>query len=121
MKMLRLYSGDSGESHFDDVEFPMMLRDAAPPAQPVYFTQPASAVSWASVKCPPNWDGGLHPAPQRQILVCTAGSLRMTSSLGDQRDLVPGSAIFVEDTTGKGHISEVTSSIPFEALVIRLE
>ena len=45
----------------------------------------------------------------------------MTSSLGDQRELVPGTAVLVEDTKGKGHISEVTSDHPFEAILIKLE
>ena len=99
----------------------MTLRDDSPPAQPHYFTEPEAARSWISVRCPPDWDGGLHPAPRRQIIVCTAGTLRVTSSLGEARDLVPGAAVLLEDTKGKGHISEVTSAVPFEAIIVRLE
>jgi hypothetical protein len=47
--------------------------------------------------------------------------LRMTTSLGDSRDLAPGTAVLVEDTSGKGHASEVISETPFEAIVVRLE
>lgn len=121
MKFLRLYEDEAGDSHFDWIEFPMMLVDAAPPAKPSYFSQPQPADNWSSVRCMPDWDGGLHAAPQRQILICLSGSLRMTSSLGDQRELVPGTAVLVEDTKGKGHISEVTSDHPFEAILIKLE
>jgi hypothetical protein len=121
MKLLRLYEDELGQSHFDVVERSMTLLDAAPPSKPVFFTQPEPATAWASVRCPRDWDGGLHPAPARQILICTGGSMRVISSLGDFRDLVPGAVILVEDTKDKGHTSEVTSSEPFEAMIIRLE
>ena len=40
---------------------------------------------------------------------------------GDVRDLNPGVAVLLEDTTGKGHVSEVTSATDFEGFAIRLE
>lgn len=119
--MLRLHEDDTGESHFDTVEFPMTLLDDSPPAQPHFFTNPQPATSWVSLRCPPGWDGGLHPSPRRQIVICTRGVIRVTTSLGNARDLRPGNAVLLEDTRGKGHVSEVTSAEPFEALVIRLE
>ena len=121
MKLARLYSDASGESHFDEFELPMTLLDDSPPAKPHYFTAPQPAKTWVSLRCPAEWDGGLHPTPRRQIIVCTAGSVRVTTSLGTARELRPGSAVLLEDTHGKGHTSEVTSTEPFEALVIRLE
>lgn len=121
MKLARLFSDNRGESHFDDIELPMALLDDSPPAKPHYFTQPQDAKAWVSLRCPPEWDGGLHPTPRRQIIICTAVSVRVTTSLGDARELVPGTAVLLEDTHGKGHISEVTSAVSFEALVIRLE
>ena len=121
MELLRLFSDEHGESHFDVVERSMTLLNAAPPAEPVFFTQSEPATGWASLKCLPGWYGGLHPAPRRQLLIYTAGLLRMTSSSGEDRDLSPGSAVLVEDTKGKGHISKVMSEVPFEAVVISLE
>ena len=38
----------------------------------------------------------------------------------EARELKPGNAVLLEDTTGKGHISEVTSTIDFEGIAIRL-
>ena len=52
MKFLRLYEDEAGDSHFGWVEYPMKLMDAAPPAKPVYFSQPMPASKWASVRCP---------------------------------------------------------------------
>jgi hypothetical protein len=121
MKLARLLADDVGESHFEDIELPMTLLDDSPPAKPHYFTQPKEAKAWVSLRCPPDWDGGLHPTPRRQIIICTAGSVRVITSLGVARELVPGTAVLLEDTHGKGHVSEVTSDVPFETIAIRLE
>lgn len=43
------------------------------------------------------------------------------TSLGEARDLGPGSAVLLEDTRGRGHVSTVTSAVPFDAIIIRLE
>jgi hypothetical protein len=121
MQMLRLYATPDGESHYDTIEYSMNLLDDSPPAKPHWFTDAQTAKSWVYVRCPVGWDGGLHPTPRRQIVICTSGSLRVTSSLDDTRELKPGDAVLLEDTSGKGHISEVTSQIDFEAFAIRLE
>ena len=121
MKMLRLFSGPDGESYYDTIEFPESMANAPPPAAPHWFTLPETAKSWVHIRCPAGWDGGLHPAPRRQIVICTAGSIRVTSSLGDARELKPGDAVLLEDTTGKGHVSEVSSAIDFQAAAVRLE
>jgi hypothetical protein len=47
--------------------------------------------------------------------------MRVTTSLGESRDLSPGDAVLLEDTSGKGHISLVTLTTPFRGLIIRLE
>jgi hypothetical protein len=121
MKMLRLYNNKEGESQFDFVDFTMTLRDDSPPAKPHYFSEPEDAKGWVYVRCPVDWDGKLHPTPRRQIIICTGGTMRITSSLGIERDLSPGSALLLEDTKGKGHSSTVTSQVPFEAIIVRLE
>ena len=121
MLLMRLYAGADGESHYDTTEYSMNVLDDSPTAKPHWFSDPQSAKSWVFLRCPVGWDGGRHPTPRRQIIVCTAGSIRVTSSLGDVRDLNPGIAVMLEDTTGKGHVSEVTSATDFEGLAIRLE
>lgn len=121
MRMPRLYSRPDGESRYGTIDYEMTLLDDSPPAKPHWFTQAQPAASWVHIRCPVGWDGGLHPTPRRQIIICTAGSIRITTSLGEAKDLRPGDAVLLEDTTGKGHISEVTSTTDFEAMAIRLE
>lgn len=121
MKLLRLFVSPDGESRFDTIEYAMNLLNDSPPAKPHWFTDAQAAKSWVYLRCPVGWDGGLHPTPRRQIIICTAGSVRVTSSLGDMRELKPGHVVLLEDTAGKGHVSEVRSSANFEAIAIRLD
>ncbi len=101
MQLLRLYAGPDGHSHFVSADFPMTLLDDSPPAQPHWFTEANPADSWVSLRCPVGWNGGLHPTPRRQIIICTSGSVRVISSLGDARELKPGMAVLFEDTSVK--------------------
>ena len=121
MMMLRLFEDGDGNSHFEEVSVPLALLNAAPPAKPVYFSEPATATRWALCRCPVGWYGELHAAPRRQILVCTAGALRMTTSLGNAKEIGRGCSVLVEDTKGRGHESLVISSEPFDAIIIALE
>jgi hypothetical protein len=119
--MIRLFEDEDGNSHFDDVTVPMSLLSATPPAKPVYFSDPVSAASWSLCQCPVGWHGELHTAPRRQVLICTGGALRMTTSLGQSQEITAGVAVLVEDTKGRGHESLVISSVPFDAIIVALE
>jgi len=47
----------------------------------------------------------LVPVPRRQLMVVVMGSVETTASDGETRLFTPGSAILLEDTTGRGHSS----------------
>ena len=121
MKILRLSADESGESHFGTYELPLNLHDDSPPTKPHYFSDPEQAKTYVVVRCPVGWGGEIHLAPRRQIVFCMSGTMRITTSLGISRDLTPGDAVLLEDTSGKGHISIVTSKTSFDGVIIRLE
>jgi hypothetical protein len=103
--MARLYTDEAGESHFgtwqwhaDEIEF-------APPAPAVEVTEPVPAAQALMLRIPAGWYGEPHPAPRRQLMVVVAGTIETIASDGEARLFTPGSAILLEDTTGRGHIS----------------
>jgi uncharacterized cupin superfamily protein len=51
---------------------------------------------------------------------CLSGSFRMTASSGETRLIQAGDCVLMEDTSGKGHVTEVTSDKPVKAVMIRL-
>jgi hypothetical protein len=63
----------------------------------------------------------LHVSPKRQVIFCLSGSLKVTSSLKEERMIEAGMGLLMEDTTGKGHVSDVVSSGPVAQVTIQQE
>jgi len=101
----RLYTDEAGESHFGEWEWPAVESEFAPPAPPVEVTEPVPAERALMLRIPAGWYGEPHPAPRRQLMVVVRGSVETTASDGETRLFTPGSAILLEDTTGRGHSS----------------
>ena len=60
----------------------------------------------------PNWKGGAaHPAPRRAIFITVRGEYQVTPSDGVARRFAAGSVVIVEDTTGDGHSTTITSDV----------
>jgi len=50
-----------------------------------------------------------------------SGSIKITSSAKDERVIDAGMGLLVEDTTGKGHVSEVVSTVPVTQVIVQRE
>ena len=118
--ILRIYADEDGESHFEEVEFAFQQADFVPPAPPVLMTAFESATSYGFELVHPGWRGDWHPVPQRLLAVYLSGAGTMQASDGEIRDLQPGTIQLAEDTSGKGHISEVTGEDDMLVLVLML-
>lgn len=121
MKVHKLFSDAAGESHWTNVEVDLAEREFAPPAQNVEVSEPEPATRMAFLKLRAGWNEPVHPSPVRQKLICLAGSVRVTASDGEFRDIGRGEVWHMEDTGGKGHHTVVTSDEDFEAVVIQFE
>lgn len=121
MEVLRLYADETGESRFDSYEVPMAWQDFAPPAGPLYVSEPEAATRYMMIRLPAGWSGARHPSPRRQIMFCLRGAMRVTASTGDEREVAGGDAWFMSDTTGKGHTTEVVSEGPVDAVIVQLD
>jgi hypothetical protein len=106
----RLYTGDDGESHFEDLEVELVPQDFAPPAAPLNVGAflPTAGSFW--VGAPVGWAGQTpHPAPRRQVFCTVAGEYEVTASDGSVRSFPAGSVLVLEDTWGRGHATRITS------------
>ena len=115
-----LYADSDGESHFKDVEVELQETDFAPPAMPLNVSSFNSATECGFAAAPPGWYGDWHPTPQRQFLFYLAGEAEVGVSDGEVRTFEQGDIVLVEDTTGKGHVSRVLSSVEVLNAVVRL-
>ena len=104
---VRIFADADGASHFADVSLPFDLVDFAPPAPPVSVSAVMEAESVFVASSPPGWYGDWHPAPRRQLMLILDGELQVRVSDGEVRLFGPGVVLFVEDTSGQGHVTRV--------------
>jgi len=70
------------------------------------------------IQLPVAWFGDEpHPSPGRRMVYCLSGSFRITATDGETRSFGPGDALMLADTTGNGHVTEVTSSVPVNCVM----
>lgn len=119
MTFQKLYSDAKGESHWQDVAVALTERRFAPPARNIEVSEPMTQTMFLRLRA--GWDEPMHPTPVAQKLICLTGTVRVTASDGEWRDIGPGDVWHMEDKQGKGHHTKVTSLVDFEAVVIQYE
>jgi len=120
MKYTRLYSDDSGESHFEDLEVQFQSVDFAPPAPPLDISAFGQAEQCSILRAHSGWEGDWHPAPFRQIHFYLSGEVEAETSDGEIRRIGAGGVALVEDISGKGHRSRVVGSADVVIAVVKL-
>lgn len=101
MRIHNLYTDANGESHFRDIEVNWVEErnfsklSARLPATGIIFRETSG-----------DYDISWHPAPRRQYIINLDGGVKITASDGEAREIKAGEVILVEDTTGKGHLSQ---------------
>jgi hypothetical protein len=101
MRIHNRYTNASGQSHFREIEVEWVEErrgsklSKRPPATGIIFreTQAEHDIDW-------------HPAPRRQYIINLDAGVKITASDGESRVIGVGEVILVEDTTGKGHLSQ---------------
>ena len=120
MNFIRLYSDQSGESHFESLDLEFESVDFAPPAPPLDMAHLGQVESCSLLKAPAGWYGDCHPAPFRQLHFYLAGALEVETSDGKNVRVGAGDIALVEDTGGKGHRSRVAGTEDVVIAAVRL-
>ena len=107
MKYTRLYDDANGESHFEDVDVDFAPTDFAASAPPLDLSETVPAAQFAFMSTPAGWASDWHSSSARNMFFVLTGEWEVTASDGEARRFAAGSALLVEDTTGKGHSSRV--------------
>ena len=116
----QLFSDAIGESHFGSVNLQLVTRNFAPPAEPFDVSDFAAATRYGFLRAPNGWVGDLHPSPMCMWVFVLSGEVEFEASDGERRRLPAGSAILLEDTTGKGHQSRVIGDVPVLLAVVQV-
>ncbi len=116
MKYHHLYADEHGESHFNDVDVEfveeLFMGNLSAPV-------PVKNLIFREVM--PGYDLDWHNAPRRQFIVNLSGGVRITASDGEVREIGAGEILLVEDTTGKGHLSQALDGKMRTCLFVTLE
>ncbi|NML59450.1 cupin domain-containing protein [Chryseobacterium cheonjiense] len=98
MKITRIFSDEKGESHFEDLEIPLVDQ-----GEIGYLSENFEVKKLQFRKVSADYDYDFHHAPQKQFIVLLDGGVEIETSLGEFRQFQTGEILLVEDTTGKGH------------------
>jgi hypothetical protein len=99
MRVMRIYAENGGDSAFERLEIELR-------ADPIGRTSdifPATGVFFRELRA--GLVNDFHQAPRRQFVFVVNGVIELESSRGAVERVTGGEAIFVEDTSGKGHIT----------------
>lgn len=99
-RVIRIYATADGESHIEDLVI-------SPDAGPVPITQMTAGVYAGSGVTAPDW----HTAPRPQFAINMIGALEVEITNGTRRRIGAGDLVFLEDTTGKGHVTRALEPI----------
>lgn len=115
MKVVRVFTGDDGESHFEDLAVELFDQGASGQISDPWQ---ASGVIFRTVDG--SYDLDFHNAPRRQLVVNLTGSVDIEVGDGTVRRLGPGEILLAEDLVGQGHKSSNVEGEPRTCLFIPL-
>ena len=116
MKITRLYTGEDGKSHFEDIEIPLENQGNIGRLSNLV---PVSGIIFRET--PGDYQYQWHNAPQRQYIVMLEGSVEIEIGDGSKRLFHSGDILLAEDTTGQGHFSRAVKGMPRKSLFIPIE
>ena len=97
MAIVRLYTGDDGESHFEELTL-----ESHPELTSL---QPAQGIVFRMYE--PGYFSDWHHAPRRQFVFTLSGEMEIGLGDGTTRRFGPGDVLLAEDLTGRGHTTRV--------------
>lgn len=103
-RVLRVWADSGGNSHVD--ELPIATKAGR---INVAKSVPVTAMNYAEYKKSETEDW--HRAPGRQFSISLSGEIEVEVSDGKKHAIHPGDIVFLEDQTGKGHVTRILSPV----------
>lgn len=94
MIFYRLYAGDDGQSHFEEL-------DQSETSKHFFMTHAVRGLVFKNDH--PTHILGFHNAPRRQWVITLSGSVDIGIGNGTVKTFGPGDVFLAEDVTGQGH------------------
>lgn len=112
----RLYTGDDGLSHVEQVEVKFSPVAGAPPA--VGQSDPVKTASSYVVRLAPGFFESWHNADKRRYVLTLSGRAEIEVAGGQKFIAERGKIVLAEDLTGKGHTFRVLGTEDWVAVFV---
>jgi hypothetical protein len=106
MRVHNIYTDENGETHFRDIDVEMTQQG---PDGTTSKRLPATGIYFRTT--PADWFFDWHPATRRQYVINLDAPNKITASDGETRIIGVGEIILIEDTHGKGHMSQAVGQM----------
>ena len=110
MKFCRMYAGEDGKSHIEELDLaqrPDLTNMHGTKGVFFSITAPGHFMDW-------------HHAPRRQYVITLSGEMEIGLGDGSVHHFGPGDVLWAEDLTGQGHTRKVLDGAPRVAVTVPL-
>ncbi|MFC1958244.1 hypothetical protein ACFLVQ_01590 [Chloroflexota bacterium] len=114
-RVIRMYTGPDGESHFEDTE--IVVEDKGGLGRSDLTKATGLLLQVSDNKHEQHW----HNAPRRQYVVTLDGECEIEVGDGSKRVFRSGDMLLAEDTTGRGHLCRILTDKPWQTIFITLD
>lgn len=114
MLITRLYTGDDGQSHLEDIELDLQ------PAGTALMSEFIAAKHLMFRSSPPGEVEDWHNSPWPHYVITISGAAEVVLGDGSFRRFEAGSIILGEDLTGRGHLTRVVGDEPRVVAIVEL-
>jgi hypothetical protein len=115
IRLLRLFTGEDGQSHFAVGEIEWHKLEGA---NAMSQSEPARGISFEETAAGSRLDW--HNAPHRQYVITLSGRLEFETRTGARQVVEPGDVLLAEDTTGGGHRWRLVDDQPWRRVYVAL-
>ena len=113
IRLLRLFTGDDGQSHFAVGEIEWHNLEGV---NAVSQREPARGISFEETAAGARLDW--HNAPHRQYVITLSGRLEFETRTGARQIVEAGDVLLAEDTTGGGHRWRLIDDQPWRRVYV---
>ena len=117
MKIPRVFTGDDGQSHFDEIDVDLDIQAGEFSSASRLLAGPGIMFRETSG----DYSLDFHPAPRRQFIINLDGGVELEVGDGTIRRFGPGSIFLADDVTGQGHRSRAIDGQARHSVVVPVE
>jgi hypothetical protein len=114
MNIVRVFTDEHGESHFQDINIDLR------PARYGFLSEPIGPVELLLRRTPRGGSLGFHNPQHRQFVVTLTGAAEIGCSDGSRRVFRAGDIMLADDIAGRGHTTTELGDAGRNSLFLRM-